>query len=90
MTDRRKDKVERAVAEAEMALQLALNAMSQAQAVGAILEALLGVLRDHYILSPSKIKLVFLGAAAAIDSEMAPVPPRESPHDLNAPSISPM
>jgi hypothetical protein len=29
-------------------------------------------------------------AAAAIASEMAPVPPRAKPHERNAPSISPM
>jgi hypothetical protein len=29
-------------------------------------------------------------AAPAIASEMAPVPPRAKPHDLKAPSISPM
>jgi hypothetical protein len=29
-------------------------------------------------------------AAAAIEFEIAPVPPRAKPHDRNAPSISPM
>jgi hypothetical protein len=29
-------------------------------------------------------------AAAAMAMEMAPVPPREKPHDRNTPSISPM
>ena len=38
---------------------------------------------DRAILAASR-------AALAMAFEIAPVPPRESPHDLNAPSISPM
>lgn len=48
-----------------------MNAMAITNAHGAMFNALLGVLRDNNILSPSKIKLIFLGAAAMVD-EMQP------------------
>lgn len=56
---------------AKIAQEFAANATTTARAYGLLFESLLACLKDNNILSDSKIKLVFLGAAATID-EMQP------------------
>lgn len=52
----------------DVAMAAAANAMTTANAFGALFQALIGVLRDNNILSHSKIEIVFRGAAAQIDA----------------------
>jgi hypothetical protein len=51
-----------------IAMAAATNAMTTANAFGALFQALIGTLRDNNILSQSKVGIVFRGAAAQIDA----------------------
>jgi len=54
--------------DANCAKELAFVAMTTAQACVTLFGALVGTLRDQQKIAPSDIKVIFLGAAANIDS----------------------
>ena len=62
--------VEEALARSEMALQASLNAASAAHTNALLIRSLIATLRDNNILSASKVRLIFVGAAALIDEQV--------------------
>lgn len=57
--------------DAKRATELALIAMTTAEAYGTMFAALIGTLRDNKKITPSEIKVVFLAAAANVDASPA-------------------
>jgi hypothetical protein len=71
MAKDRDRKIEEALARAEAAQRLALNASTTTQALGAILESTLAMLHAKNTLAQDDLRQVFFGAAASID-QMTP------------------
>ena len=64
-----KSRVEEALQEASVAHMVCQQTMVSVATVGQMFEALLGLLRDNQLISPSDLEAMFHGVAARIDAK---------------------